>query len=29
MTYQATWDASPADLRPAVETGRLPQLDEG
>jgi hypothetical protein len=28
-TYQATWDASPADLRQAVETGKLPQPAEG
>jgi hypothetical protein len=29
ITYQATWDASPADLRLAVETGKLPQMEEG
>ncbi len=26
-TYQATWDASPAELRQAVETGVLPEPD--
>ena len=26
-TYQATWDASPEDLRVAVETGVMPDLD--
>jgi hypothetical protein len=27
-TYLATWEASPEDLRVAVETGVLPQVDE-
>ena len=27
-TYMATWDASPLELRIAVETGELPQGDE-
>lgn len=27
-TYQATWDATPQELRQAVETGVLPQADE-
>jgi hypothetical protein len=26
-TYQATWDASPEELRLAVETGVMPELD--
>jgi hypothetical protein len=26
-TYQATWDASPEELRLAVETGVVPQPD--
>jgi hypothetical protein len=26
-TYQATWDASPEDLRVAVETGVIPEID--
>ena len=28
-TYRATWDATPVDLRTAVETGRMPVMDEG
>ena len=27
LTYQATWDASPEELRLAVETGVLPEID--
>jgi len=27
-TYQATWDACPEELRVAVETGVLPEVDE-
>jgi hypothetical protein len=28
-TYQATWDASPEEMRMAVETGIMPQPDAG
>ena len=28
-TYQATWDASPEELRIAVETGVLPEPERG
>jgi Protein of unknown function (DUF4058) len=28
LTYRATWDASPEELRIAVETGVLPEIDE-
>lgn len=28
-TYQATWDASPEEMRLAVETGVMPEPDAG
>jgi hypothetical protein len=28
MQHMATWDATPEELRTAVETGVLPQADE-